>query len=91
MREANIISYFVGHDHINYCDIIYNHEDASVDNKAIFSYGVKSTDQIYHDDDMLGYKLINLKDNMTVEKFLTIENINENFINVIDRGDYYDK
>jgi hypothetical protein len=40
---------------------------------------------------MLGYKLINLKDNMTVEKFLTIENINENFINVIDRGDYYDK
>lgn len=91
MRDANIVSYFVGHDHINYSDIIYNHEDSDINNKAIFSYGVKSTDQIYHNDDMLGYKLINLRDNMTVEKFITIENINENFINVIDRGDYYDK
>ena len=90
MRESNILAYFVGHDHINYCDIIYNHDDSNVANKAIFSYGVKSTDQIYHDDDMLGYKLINLKDNMTVEKFLSIDNVKENFINVIDRGYYYE-
>ena len=90
MRESNILAYFVGHDHINYCDIIYNHDDSNVANKAIFSYGVKSTDQIYHDDDMLGYKLINLKDNMTNETFLDINYINENFINVIDRGVYYE-
>lgn len=90
MRDSNIISYFVGHDHINYCDIIYNHNDSDINNKAIFSYGVKSSDQIYHDDDMLGYKIINLKDNMNIESFLNIDYIQENFINVLDRGVYYE-
>ena len=90
MRDSNIVSYFVGHDHINYCDVIYNASSDDINDKAIFSYGVKSTDQIYHDDDILGYKLIKLKDNMTNESFLSIENINENFINVIDRGDLYE-
>lgn len=90
LRDSNIIGYFVGHDHINYCDIIYNANSNDIKDKAIFSYGVKSTDQIYHDDDMLGYKLINLKDNMTVDTFMNITYINENFINVIDRGDLYE-
>ena len=90
MRDSNIIAYSVGHEHINYCDIIYNHDSNDIDDKAILSYGVKSTDGIYHDDDMLGYKLIILKDNMTVESFLNINYIKENFINVIDRGFYYE-
>lgn len=90
LRDSNIIAYFVGHDHVNYCDVIYNANNSNINEKAILSYGVKSTDQIYHDDDVLGYKLINLKDNMSNEKFLTIEYIKENFINVTDRGVYYE-
>lgn len=90
LRDSNIIAYSVGHEHVNYCDIIYNHSSQNINDKAIFSYGVKSTDGIYHADDMLGYKLINLKDNMTVESFITIENIRENFINYIDKGVYYE-
>jgi hypothetical protein len=39
---------------------------------------------------MMGYKLINLKDVDNIEDFLNIEYINENFINVIDRGDLYE-
>ena len=89
LRKSNIVSYNVGHDHMNAFDIIYNYEDASIDNKAILSYGVKSTNQLYHDVGMIGYKIINLRDNMTIEKFLTIENINENFRYVLDRGEDY--
>ena len=55
--------------------------------KAIFSYGVKGNNQLSHDKDMIGYKIINLKDNMTQEKFISIENINSNFINITNRGD----
>ena len=90
LRNSNIISYFVGHEHVNYCDVIYNANSDDINEKAIFSYGVKSTDQIYHDDDILGYKLINLKDNMTNEEFLTIDYIKENFENVTDRGVHYE-
>ena len=90
LRESNIVAYTVGHEHVNYCDIIFNHDSENINDKAIFSYGVKSTDGIYHDDDMLGYKLINLKDNMTNEEFVSMKNIKENFINYIDRGVYYE-
>ena len=90
MRKANILSYFVGHDHINYGDFIYNAMSSNLEDKAIFSYGVKSTNQLYHYDYMLGYKLINLKENMSVEKFISIENINQNFINITNRGEDYE-
>ena len=90
MRDSNIVAFFVGHEHINYCDIIYNADSSNINDKAIFSYGVKSTDQIYHDDDILGYKLINLKDNMTNETFIDIDNIKENFTNVTNRGGIYE-
>lgn len=90
LRDANIISYFVGHDHINYCDVIYNADATDIMDKAIFSYGVKSTNQLYHEDSIIGYKLINLKDNLKIEDFINIQYINENFINVIDRGDLYE-
>ena len=89
LKEANIIAFSVGHDHINYGDILYNATSNNFADKAIFSYGVKSTNQLYHDEDMLGYKIYNLKDGMTKEQFLSIENINANFINITDRnGDY---
>ena len=80
LREANIVSFFVGHDHVNNCDIIYN-KDGEFKDRAILSYGVKATDQVYHDKDMLGYKTITLMD-LTPEEFVTIENIKANFENV---------
>ena len=44
---------FFGHDHVNDFEAVYN--------DVLFSYGLKSTDRIYFDEDMLGYKLIDLK------------------------------
>ena len=90
MRDANIAAYFVGHDHMNYCDIIYNADSGDIMDKAIFSYGVKSTNQLYHDIEMIGYKIINLKEGMTMESFIDVNNIHTNFKNVIDRGDLYE-
>jgi hypothetical protein len=81
------LAYFVGHNHQDYGDILYEDKDGDL---SIFSNGVKSTNQLYHYEDMLGYKLINLKEGMSKEEFLSIENINANFINVTDRGGYYE-
>lgn len=89
LKQANIISFFVGHDHINACDIIYNAEK-DIKDKAIFSYGVKATNTIYYDKELIGYKTITLKDDMTKEQFLTIENLNNNFKNIIDRNSQYE-
>lgn len=50
---------FFGHDHINDYEAIYN--------DVYFCYGLKSTDRIYYDEDMLGYKLIDLKEDSTFE------------------------
>ena len=80
LRAANIVSFFCGHDHINYGDYIYRAERGA-DERAIFSYGVKTTNQLYHDTDMMGYKTVTLRD-LTVAEFLTIENITANFKNV---------
>ena len=52
LKEAKVQATFCGHDHINSSSIIY--ED------VIFTYCVKSTDQIYCDEDMIGYTLITL-------------------------------
>lgn len=90
LRKANIISFFVGHDHQNYGDYIFNATSNNIDDKAIFSYGVKSTNQLYHYDDMIGYKVIKLKDNISKEEFVSISNINQNFINVTNRGEDYE-
>ena len=90
LKNSNIISFFTGHDHQNYGDYIFNATSDDINDKAIFSYGVKSTNQLYHFDDMIGYKLINLKDNMSKEEFVSIKNINENFTNVTTRGEDYE-
>ncbi len=74
LRAANIVAFFCGHDHINYGDFIYRDE-------AILSYGVKSTNQLYHDTDMIGYKTLVLRD-VTVSEFVSMENVSANFKNV---------
>ena len=79
LREAGILGFFVGHDHRNYGEILYREENGRL---SLFSYGVKSTDQLYHDDDMLGYKVITLSADLTAEEFLSIENVRENFNNI---------
>lgn len=52
LKSVGVKGIFVGHDHINYTDILYQ--------DVVLSYGVKSTPEIYHDDDLIGYKLITL-------------------------------
>ena len=91
LRQANIISFFAGHDHVNYGDFIFNHSSDTIDNKAILSYGVKSTNQLYHERDRIGYKEITLKDNLTKEEFISIDNIKENFKNITTGYDYYEE
>ena len=83
LRDANIVAFFCGHDHINYGDFLYRDE-------AILSYGVKSTNQLYHDTDMIGYKTMLLRD-MTVEEFVSMENIRANFKNVTGGYSQYDQ
>ena len=90
LRSANIISYVVGHCHKINTDIIYNADSSNINDKAIFSFGVKASNQLYHSDELIGYKTITLKDNMTVEKFLTLDNINNNFKNITDRNSKYE-
>ena len=84
LREAGVVSFFCGHDHINYGDFLY-HADRDADERAIFSFGVKSTNQLYHAKDIIGYKTVTLR-NLTQAEFLSIENIRANFKNVT--GEY---
>ena len=49
--------------------------------RAVFSYGVKSTNQLYHDEDVIGYKTVVLRD-ISVAEFVSMENISANFENV---------
>ncbi len=80
LREANIVAFFCGHDHINHGDFIYNADSEDPSDRAILSYGVKSTNQLYHDEDMIGYKTVTLRD-VTVSEFVSMDNISENFKN----------
>ena len=89
LRDANIISFFVGHNHKNYGDFIYNAHSDNLGDKAIFSFGVKSTNQLYHFEDMMGYKIVTLKKDMTAQEFLSIENIRQNFINNTNGSEQY--
>ena len=50
---------FFGHDHINNFEAEYQ--------GVTFCYGIKSTDRIYYDDDMLGYQTITIKDDNSLE------------------------
>ena len=52
LKNCGVIATFTGHDHVNYSDLLYK--------DMILSYGVKSSDLVYHQDDKIGYKLITL-------------------------------
>ena len=80
LRNANIVAFFCGHDHINYGDFIYNASSDNVADKAIFSYGVKATNQLYHDTDMMGYKTVTLRD-VSTDEFISMEYVKQNFKN----------
>jgi predicted MPP superfamily phosphohydrolase len=58
MKDDGVIGMFTGHDHIN--DTTLEYQD------VLLSYGMKSTEEIYHND--VGYTLINLhgQDKMTI-------------------------
>ena len=88
LRAANIVAYFCGHDHINYGDFLYNAQ-SDVAERAIFSYGVKSTNQLYHDTDIIGYKTVVLRD-VTVETFLSMDYVSENFQNYTGGYSHYE-
>ena len=87
LREACIVSFFCGHDHINYGDFIYTDKNGE---KAIFSYGVKATNQLYHDTEMIGYKAVTLRD-ISPSEFVSIENIRKSFANATEGYDNYEK
>lgn len=55
-KEIGIIAAFSGHDHINYSAINYKGE-------MILSYGVKATDLVYYDKDIMGAQVITLPSN----------------------------
>ena len=50
---------FFGHDHINNFEVDYQ--------GVKFCYGIKSTDRIYHDDDMLGAQTITIHDDHSLK------------------------
>ena len=43
---------FFGHDHVNNFTVKYEN--------VVFSYGIKSTDRVYFDEDMIGYQMISV-------------------------------
>ncbi len=49
-KNMGVKGIFVGHDHVNNSNLFYE--------EVVLSYGVKSTNQIYHDDNKIGYKEI---------------------------------
>jgi Predicted phosphohydrolases len=57
MKNIGVVGHFFGHDHINYSDILYN--------GVTLTYGLKSTPEIYNDDDLIGYKEITLNSAQT--------------------------
>ena len=90
LRAANISAFIAGHNHRNYGDVLYNASSENTADKAIFSFGVKATNQLYHDVDMLGYKVITLRADMSQADFLSVGNLNANFKNFTNGGEYYE-
>lgn len=62
LSQSNIQGCFVGHDHINNFDIDYPYYSKQI----LLSYGLKSTQLSYYDDDLIGYKIITLPMNDTL-------------------------
>ena len=59
LAKGSTKAMFFGHDHINTFEADY---------KGVkFCYGIKSTDRIYYDEDLLGYQTITIKDDNSLE------------------------
>ncbi len=71
LKAAGVRAMFCSHDHINSSTIDYK--------DVIFNYCVKSSDQIYSDEDMIGYTLVTLNDAP-----FTMDNIQNIFVNFED-------
>lgn len=63
MKNSGVKAFFIGHDHLNSSDLIY--ED------TILSYGIKSTYEMYNDESLVGVKYLSLDDS----KNITLDNI----------------
>ena len=72
LYDANIRASFVGHDHINYSDVVYD----GFSDDFILAYGVKANKTIYGNDDIMGCKIITL-DSENVG--ISLENIEAKF------------
>ena len=59
IKKSGTTGMFFGHDHINNFEALYE--------GVTFCYGIKSTNRIYYDEDMLGYQTITLKDDHTFD------------------------
>lgn len=59
IKESGTTGMFFGHDHVNNFEALYE--------GVTFCYGIKSTNRIYYDEDMLGYQTITLKDDHSFE------------------------
>ena len=55
LEKGSTHAMFFGHDHVNNFEVVYK--------GVMFCYGLKSTDRVYYDEDMLGGKVIVLKNN----------------------------
>ena len=63
IEKRNVVSMFFGHDHINNFEVDYQ--------GVKFCYGIKSTDRIYHDEDMMGCQTITIHDDhsLTIDRY----------------------
>ena len=59
IKQSGTTGMFFGHDHVNNFEALYE--------GVTFCYGIKSTNRIYYDEDMLGYQTITLKDDHSFE------------------------
>ena len=81
LKAAGVRAMFCGHDHVNSSSIIYK--------DVILAYCVKSSDQIYCDNDMIGYTLITLSN--TPFSLDNIENVFIDFNLGVEEGMKYAK
>lgn len=75
LYNMNVRMFFAGHDHLNNANSLFKKSEDK--QEVILSYGVKSTNQIYHNENALGYKEINLNfnDDKNVVSLSQIKNV----------------
>ena len=59
LEKGSTHAMFFGHDHVNNFEVVYK--------GVTFCYGIKSTDRVYYDEDMLGGQVIVLKNDHSIK------------------------